>query len=282
MSVQQAVAYRLSRWLRLVVADLQSGQDVYRAVAGSAEARELHRAVGSAADLVLRDFDQAWPPASSPYRDQLLRDIDSLWLGAEAELRDAVISAWWSASPSDRARAVARAAAAVIWKFGFRSEMTLNVAATRGQGEKLLSGASSGAYKKWRCRRGPDGRPDKNVCEWCRFLDAQPAIPVGQEFSLAGHRSIHRPPRTYLDLLAPPCHPRCRCRVVLVKPGAPEPGPAGLTSPPEQLVGTISVPDFFISAAAIRAMPEDRYLAISALHRAAVCRLGNALLEVVG
>lgn len=283
MSVQSQVAGAVAEWVSLlaaVVANNPSG-DIYDILARPDMAGDLTSQLEEAHQLAVTGLGRAWSVSSaSAYRESLAADIERAYGTADSAIRQAAIAAFQSVPPDmfvtgvtrpglnpqmdaarKRASEVSRQAAAAVWYLGLRNELTVRVARTRRAGEKVLAGAPEGWYKKWVSRE--DGR----VCDWCRKLFRQPAIPLGEEFSYGeriGHRS---PPRVYLDLLCPPRHPRCRCRIILVRYGSPE------AAASEAAGGG----PLFVPAHAVRAMPEDRYQALHAFHSAALHELGQVL-----
>lgn len=246
----------------------------------------MEHGLESAERYVRQELDRVWPSGLSPYRASLERDVTRAYSEALAQLRQAAVTgyagvppAWFipgvhqpgenpaMAAADRRARLVVTTASAAVHYLGFRNEMTVDVARTRRLGEEVLAAASDGQLKKWVCRKDADGRPDSRVCYWCRRLDAMPAIPVGQQFDPGGYAGSRRPPGIYYDLMCPPRHPRCRCRIILVRAGAAVP-----------LQGR-AVPVPYVSADHIRSMPEDRYQALREFHHAALHELGQVLLK---
>lgn len=276
MSVSSEVAARFGRWVRLVTAGLQGGGDPYEVLARPDVSVAWLADLEAARSLALGRFAAAWPPAASAYREGLLRDIESAYAAEAAVIRAAVIRAWRAAGGQPEGSGAARRAAEqeIMW-LALRNELTVSVAGTRSAGESALAEAGPGDSKKWSCRKGKDGKPDERVCEWCRYLDSLPAIPARQEFSLAGHRSSRRPPRVYRDLLVPPCHPNCRCIIILVRPATLGLGPVGLSHPPDHLASPASLAGRFIAAASVRSLPEGRYRALRDFYAGSMRVLGR-------
>jgi hypothetical protein len=251
----------VGRWVamvaRLVRAD--PGADIYAILASQAVSGELTRRLGQAQARAEAALNKAWPVAVSPYRARLVSDIRRAYEMAPGKLREEAVRAFQAAPPERRADAVSRKAAVEGWHLGLRNELTVAVAQTRREGEDVLARAESWQYKEWVTRRDP------KVCEWCRLLASLGAIPVDQEFSYGTVTGWRQPPRVYLNLLSPPAHPRCRCRIMLVRAGG-----VRLVNPvPEQYL--------FMSAGLVRAVPEARYQALYDFHSAALRELGQEL-----
>jgi hypothetical protein len=259
------------------------GGDIYDILARPDIAGDLDRQLSVARLRAEAELGRAWPAAADlrlPYRARLESDLVRAYYEAASELRQAAIEAYQSVPsasfipgvtrPGDnpmmeaanrRADEVARRTSAAAWRLGLRNQLTVEVAATRRAGEEVLARAEQGMLKKWKTRG------DLKVCEWCRYLASQPAIPVDQEFSYDyAPRSRRQPPRIYLDLMCPPSHPRCRCRIILVRPGSSE-----------ELAVDHGESPLFIPAQSVRTLPEDRYQALREFHSAAMHELGQVL-----
>jgi hypothetical protein len=86
---------------------------------------------------------------------------------------------------------------------------------------------------------------------------------------LSGHGHLTQPPKPYRGALQGlPLHPRCRCRLAIVTEAAHD------HAPPPAVVPAAPV---FITAAAIRAMPEARYQGLIAFLQAALHELSQVL-----
>lgn len=291
MTVRGDVAERLSSWLgllSLVVRNNPDG-DVYDMLARPDVVHLMEIGLEHAEELVRRELFRAWPSGTSPYRASLERDISRAYGEARAQLREAAVRAFREvpreefipgvhqpgenpamAAAVRRAHMVVRQASSAVHYLGFRNEMTVDVARTRWLGEALLASADAGQLKKWVCRKDAKDRPDSRVCEWCRRLDAMPAIPADQQFVSGEYAGSRRPPRIYYDLMCPPRHPRCRCRIILVRI-------TGVQGSPALLRGKESAPAAYVTADHIRSMPEDSYQALREFHHAALHELGQVL-----
>jgi hypothetical protein len=221
-----------------------------------------------------------------------MADIARLYATAEATLREAALSGFRSVpdgvfipgastvgsnpameAAQRRAQEVQRRVASAVWSLGFRNDMTVSVAPVRKRGESVLAEAAEagpGWEVKWVCRKGPDGRPDPRVCHWCRLLDAMGPIPIGTEFPAGAPVGGRRPPRVYFNLRCPPRHPRCRCRIILVRAGGGRDADEGADQ-------ATASPALFISADDIRSMPAARYDALADFHSAALHELGQVI-----
>lgn len=286
MSLQSEVVAALGSWISLlgtVVRNNPNG-DVYDMLARPDLSGLLSGDLATAEALVMAAFEVAWPPSDpTPYRASLEGDIQRAYAEAPAVLRAAAIAAYQSVPPVPfvrgqhppgtnpnmeaaikRAAAVEKAVTAAAAYLAFRNQMTVDVAAVRYRTEHVIHDGNDGWLKKWVCRKDAAGQPDARVCDWCRMLDAMGPIPIGEEFPAGDMVGNRRPPRVYFDLLGPPRHPRCRCRIILVRAGAS----GSVFSPaPVQL----------ISADSVRHMSPDRYGALRDFHRAALHELGQVL-----
>jgi hypothetical protein len=292
VSLQSDVTARLAPWLNLLVSVVRNNPsgDIYDMLARPDISDLLERGLINAQVLVENALDEAWPPGSSPYRASLVADIARIYSTAESDLRQAAADGFRlvpqqvfvpgvsepGSNPSmeaaqHRAQEVQRQVAVVITRLGFRNQMTADVAPVRRRGEEVLSEAASGLWMvKWVCRKGPDGRPDKRVCRWCRELDAMGPIPLGSEFPAGRPVRGMRPPRVYFNLRCPPRHPRCRCYIILIRAGGGRDAEEGA----DQATAPLAL---FISSDDIRDIPEDRYHALTDFHRAALHELGQVI-----
>jgi hypothetical protein len=205
-------------------------------------------------------------------------------------------------SARERAAAVRDAVLHTGSELAQRSRLTLEVASaaavTFREIEEGTQQAMAGAHvwKQWQCRSWP-APPDARTCHWCRALNGfivplHGNFPPGSPADLSGHGRLTRPPRLYRGMLqGPPRHPRCRCRIKILRqlPASPVPsgtggqggaaaaaplhGAVGRTGPP----GGLEDPGSLLAAADIRALPEDKYQALAAFLKAATHELGQAV-----
>jgi hypothetical protein len=263
------------QWVSLLAAVVQRNPhgDIYDMLSRPDVMRALDRRLGQARSLADGALESTWPGervAGHLFRDSLDADIARAYSDAGVALRQAAITAFQSvpqpvngsaaseaAAARFRAAAVRRQASAAAWHLGLRNDLTVSVARTRRQGEDVLAKAPAGMLKQW------VSRDDHKVCDWCLALAKAGPIPIDQEFSYGGLVGLRRPPRVYRDLLCPPRHPRCRCRIILV--GAGTPG------------GSRGAPAPFVPAQSVRDMSEDRYRAMRDFHAAALHELGQVL-----
>jgi hypothetical protein len=253
-------------------------------------AGHLEAGLAEAQGLAENALATAWPSDASPYRASLAADIARIYSTSEAVLRQAAVDGFRlipqevfvpgvSAPGSNpqmeaalrRSQEVQRRVASAIWQLGLRNSLTASVAPVRRQGEAVLADATEagpGWEVKWVCKKDAAGQPDSRVCHWCRLLDAMGPIPIGTEFPAGVPVGGMRPPRVYFNLRCPPRHPRCRCRIILVRAGG------GQTS---TTVSAGTAPALFISSDDIRAMPAARYDALTDFHSAALHELGQVI-----
>jgi hypothetical protein len=263
VSIRSDVTVRVGRWIALVLRMVRGhpGADIYAILASPAMTAELERRLGQARALAEARLQRAWPASVSPYRARLADDIERAYEMAPGKFREEAIRAFLSTAPALRADVMSRELVAAAWQLGLRNELTVAVAQTRRAGEDVLARAEPGQDKTWVTRR------DARVCVWCRFLASLGAIPVDEEFSYSSSVSTQRPPRVYLNLMCPPAHPLCRCRIVLSRAGGAEPvaSAPGAEYP------------LFMPASLVRALPEERYQALRDFHSAALREFGQAL-----
>lgn len=265
--------------------------------------------------VVEQEWFAAGAQANSLYR-HLLADV-SRTFDALAHLRGLVRHAHASVPPrwfvqgastpgsnpvmeaaAERSEAVRDAILGWARQAALRTRMTVSMAEGAGQAHAALGdalereAAGERLEKRWRAQRG--------CCMWCRKLNgvtiglhesfapylggpvAVPKSQVRRVSSAAGERRFGlprgtqiiytHPPRLYHgDLQGPLLHPFCRCRLEITRAGGSA-QPAGGRHGHEQ-----AGHEGFLTAAAIRAIPEDQYLAQRAFMQAAVHELGAVL-----
>jgi hypothetical protein len=251
----------MALWIRLLAAEVRRrpGSDIHTILTSQELSSALGGSLRQARSAAEQGLARAWPESGSLYRRSLAGDIAWAYGWAPEQLWNAAISAFGSVPPEQRAAAVSAAAVRTAWDLGLRNELTVAVARTRRAGERVLDRSQPGQKKIWITR------DDSKVCFWCRYLSQQPAIPVDQEFSFSGLSSAQRPPKIYYDLLCPPAHPRCRCRLRLVRADW-----VRLTYPVPS-----EQPPLFMSASQVRDIPGARYYALHQFHAAAARELGR-------
>jgi hypothetical protein len=95
---------------------------------------------------------------------------------------------------------------------------------------------------------------------------------LGGPADLTGHGRLTQPPRPYRgELQGPPLHPHCRCRLAVVTEAS---GADRDSAEPAAYR--------FVTAAQIRALPEEKYKGLTAFLRAAVHELAQALARLRG
>jgi hypothetical protein len=211
--------------------------------------------------------------------------------------------------------AAARAAAVrdilLTWsrQVALRSRMAVSMAEGAGAAHAVLADAllreTQGEVlkKRWRAHKTSPG-----CCFWCRKLDGVTiglhesfgphlggpvAIPEARQRQVrtrAGERRFGspkgsrivqaHPPRLYYgQLQGPLLHPFCRCRLEIVRVGGTSHVPAGGT---HGQAGHGLEPEGFVTAAAIRAIPETQFKAQRAFMAAAVHELDAVLRQMSG
>ena len=172
------------------VSDIFSRPDVLQA---------LSQPFQEAAEFTLRHLVAVWEEQGAPssgYLDQLIADVMRNSILASSRMQRVIYADRDSADLSmnkigaDLAR---------------RAGLGVRVAEVRSRAERdLLAIAAKGQYKRW------VSRLDAATCSECSALHGM-VLHVLEEFPAdAGGREV----RVYRDLLGPPRHPRCRCRLV--------------------------------------------------------------------
>jgi hypothetical protein len=294
-----------ARYVALIVADNPLGsadQLLARPDVDAVLLEALSEARAAARDAVQREWSAAGAP-DSPVLAHLLADVDRAY-DALAHLRGLIRHAHASVPqrqfvpgvtapgthPSheaaiERAAAVRDAIAGFARQVVLRNRLSVSVAAgaartavTLEQG-RIRERNGEKLAKRWVASM--DGK-DPRSCYWCRKLHGT-TIPLGDSFlsylpgavDLTGHGHLTQPPKPYRGALqAPPLHPRCRCKIVIVS----EPGAASRPAP----AAVVPIPAAFISAAQVRALPEPQYRGLISFLRAAVHELGQVLARLRG
>jgi hypothetical protein len=160
-----------------------------------------------------------------------------------------------------RSREVKAALDRLSANLAVRAGMTVSSAVTRAATEAALEAhlGDPGASKTW-VADFAGNRP----CVTCATLHGT-TIPVDQPFMLPEDSSLV----IWQDLMGPPAHPYCHCRLVVTPSGgqAPEIRESRAAGP---AVGPVSF-------SAIKDMPEKEYSALVSLLRRASVRLGEVL-----
>lgn len=265
-----------ARYLSLVV-QASPAASIRQVLSRPDVSAELEAALDSACQVAAAAVVQQWDVAAAPdapVRTHLLADVARQY-GNLAHLHDLITKAAAGMPPGERR---AEAAADAVRRFArgtaLRSRLSVVVAQQAAVTARTLSEgharhlAGERVAKRWRARR------DGKACYWCQKLDGV-TIGVHESFApylggpvdLTGHGHPTQPPKPYRgELQGPPLHPHCRCWIEIVLEDAPALEPAPVQTGPG-----------FISAAAIRALPESKYRALSAFLRAAVHELGQVL-----
>lgn len=163
----------------------------------------LHMPFQQAGLYTLRQVKKVWEEAAGPepseYLSQLYGDVTKNSILSSARMHQALTQGP-RASIQGRMNRVGADLAR-------RAGLSVRVAQVRAQTEKdLLKISQQGKQKMW------VSRMDESSCSACKALHGS-IRPVLVEFShSAGERSL----RVYRDLLGPPRHPNCRCRLVAV------------------------------------------------------------------
>lgn len=176
----------------------------------------------------VREFLPDWNPETRIFRTSYL---DALLEDVRRNLRE---------YKADRTVLARRRAA-------LRMELSARVASQRGYTDALLSLAGELDDAKLQVRKTWQATFINNTpCPQCTELHGV-SVPLGSSFPGTGS--------VYIDLLGPPLHPRCRCKLVILvsQTGVPEAAmgeiPASVTEQSERSM----------SAADVRAMPKKAY-----------------------
>lgn len=269
----------------------------------------LEQALEQGRELALDAVREAW--GSGPrteYLDWLLADVAQSY-DALALLRADIRQAWHSVPQASfqpgvtppgtnpgkeaahrRSEAVREAIMGRAGNIALRNRLSAEVAAVAARtAEQIATGeeaerAGDQAWKQWQCRHSP---PDSRTCYWCRALHGMviplhASFPAGEPADLSGHGHLTQPPKVYRRVLpGPPRHPRCRCRIVIIKQlPSGERGQGASAGFPSASAGATAPTDLapgFLAASDIRAMPEAKFQAIIHFLEAAVHELGQVL-----
>jgi hypothetical protein len=111
-------------------------------------------------------------------------------------------------------------------------------------------------------------------CPACKALDGA-TVAIDAEFDrTATTDPDHRPPPVFRNLLGPPRHPNCRCRLIYVATPATQALRTQVTAPSRAPLPTR------LTAAQVRQMPRTRYNALIAFFTAAARRISRLLHKV--
>jgi hypothetical protein len=160
------------------------------------------------------------------YLDSVLADVRTAFGAALFDIQTSVQAAFdgvqGDAAPAGRVLTTNTALGRAVARLRVRASATTVTALHRGFSDAQL--AAHADYrsvnpfiplsKRWQVTAA-------DPCPACAALHGQ-TVPLSEEFDhRAGATAHYRPPRVYRDLHAPPRHPNCRCRLILVA-GKPE------------------------------------------------------------
>jgi len=267
----------------------------------------LRSGLSSAQQLASALVRQAWEagsgPPGSPVLEQLLADISDAYVLAASRMRTAIRDAHASVPSAgpERAAAVAEAIRAQADRLVASGRAALSVASSGSRTASVLEEglrrqqAGEHLGKMWVSLLKP------TTCRWCRALHGT-VVPLGAEFdhgephetphhklrhvrTPAGERHFHRqigapiifsyPPKVWGQLLGPPRHPGCECRIELVPLGAG-------TGPVQALPLAPEHEHPFVRASDIAALPDAQYHSLLSFITAAVHELRLVLRRILG
>ncbi len=252
-----------------------------------AQIRAGYRAGGAAArssaSADLRENDFTIPPAPPPDEDSaylaaILATIPAAFAVALADILTSVRTAYDGVTGLAEAAAAARvltthgALDRAVRRLGVRVRSAATVAVNRGYSDAQQTAYAAYAqahpsvpmFKRWQTT-------SPTPCPSCRALRGA-TIPIDDEFDTdAGASSTFRPPAVFRNLLGPPRHPNCRCRLIYLTTAAGTQIQAQAAAPPP--AGTPSR----LTASGVRAMPNARFTALLGYFTAAVRRLTGLL-----
>lgn len=140
-------------------------------------------------------------PPPMTYREMLLSDVDKNRFGAKAAFLEAL-----SNNPDDIEEQLDK----ITRDYSNRAAIGANVSGHRAYNEmklRIFAAAGVKVKKMWVTRFRP------TTCRTCAKLHGS-VVPLGASFDVKAHIGPGQPPKVYGDLLAPPRHPNCGCRIV--------------------------------------------------------------------
>lgn len=171
------------------------------------------------------EFPQFTWHGESAYRDSVLRDIDTMFAQARNDIRLSITEAFNAVEPDqyrlpiERVRALDSRLAVhnAVRRLSARAQAAASVVVTRAHAEAQLE-----TYRAYQ-EQNPGQVLRKrwvalsvHPCPACRALHGT-EMALDEEFDhTASTSQAFSLPRVYFNLLCPPRHPRCRCRLVLV------------------------------------------------------------------
>jgi hypothetical protein len=263
----------------------------------------LQAALDEAREAAAAAVQQAWDETDAPGHPALTRllgDVDRQ-LSSVSHLHGAILRAHREGvRPAEAVLGYGRAAA-------LKSRLSVSVAESMGRTASALADAivreagGEALRKRWRAHIE---RP--SCCFWCRKLNGvtivlresfapylggpaelphqrqrRIATPAGSRRFGSGIGTpiiVTHPPRPYHgDLQGPGLHPFCQCWLEIVRLS-----PADARESEENQPALPAAPAGFLSAAAIRDMPEARYRALLTFVGAATHELGQVLRRLAG
>lgn len=160
----------------------------------------------------------------SSYLNSVISDVEAAFANAKLDIPQSVVaisSSLGQLKEAERVNVLTEAVDRAVRQLGVRVHAAAVVAVHRGYsdaqmaayGEAVRSQPYLQFVKQWNVT-------SDSPCPACRALDGI-SIPLTEEFDhAASDDPAFAPPRVYRDLLAPPRHPNCRCRITLSLSGA--------------------------------------------------------------
>ena len=244
--------------------------------AGYAAARSVARASASR-ELAAQDYQV---PTEIPDRDAylvaVLAAVALAFSAASDDIQTSVRTAYDGATgtlaTAARILIVRQALHRAVRRLGVRVNASAVVALHRGHTDAMLAiydayraaHPSQTLYKTWQT-----GSADP--CPACRALNGQ-SVPVDAEFDRTLTADPTRPPPpVHRDLLGPPRHPNCRCRITIHASTASAAVRTHTTAAaPQRLPASMSAAD-------VRRLPIARFTALTAFFTAAARRIRTLL-----
>lgn len=234
----------------------------------------------AAAELAAAGYTvAAAAPADTAYLTAILGALTAAFLTARHDITESVRAAYDSiaGTPGEQVSAarilvVHRALDRAVRRLGVRVRSAATVAVNRGYTDAQLAAYNgyardhpSAAMRKEWVAAGP------NPCPACRALHGT-VIAGPDEFDhRAGESDTFRALPVFGNLLGPPRHPHCRCRLVY------RPDPAGAKVRTVVAAGPPEDTPTRLSAAEVRAIPRPRFDALAAFFTATARRLTTLL-----
>lgn len=221
------------------------------------------------------EFPQFTWHGDSAYRDSVLRDINTMFLQARNDIRSSIAEAFNAVEPDqyrlpiERVRALDSRLAVhnAVRRLSARAQAAASVVVTRALAEAQLE-----TYRTYQ-EQNPGQVLRKrwvalsaHPCPACRALHGV-ELDLDEEFDhTASTSQSFSLPKVYFNLLCPPRHPRCKCKLVLVSI-------AVIVEEIEEAVKTPLPYYVYLDSEEVRTMPSSKYQSLVKFLKAVFTRV---------